>query len=105
MGKKVNISMFPKDGWSNFEESESVSNLIWDTLETRDIGGVWEYYNFTSDISIWSYGIYSLTIQFVKENYDKVQSIQFTNPNLGNAELNQLITILKERYGFINNLN
>ncbi len=93
--------MRPKEGWSDFKESEIISDLIWNILQTRDTGGMWEYYNFTSDTSIWSQSIYSLILQCEKEDCNKIQSIQFINPKFGNVELNQLMTILEERYGFI----
>ncbi len=43
----------PVSGWSQFEYSDDVVELIAQSMELVDNGGIWQYYNFTEDSSVW----------------------------------------------------
>lgn len=95
----MKITLHPKYQWSDFKHTKQIEKLIWSTLKVTDIGGSWDYYNFTSDSSVWCNGEYSLTLQYMDEK--KLQCIVVTNPEPRNVELNLLVEIFLKKYGLI----
>lgn len=98
-GGHLKISVFPKCHWSDFKDAKEIERLIWNTLKVTDVGGSWDYHNFTSDSSLWCNGDYSLTLRYMDEG--KLQSIELVNPEPRNAELNFLVEIFLKQYGLV----
>ena len=93
--------MFPKGGWISFDAKDSLVKLIWNLLKIKDQGGLWDYYNFTSDSSIWANGDYNLILQFINEDCEQISSLELNIPDHQNAELNLLIVQFNEEFGLI----
>ena len=74
-------------------------------LQIRDRAGLWEYHNFTSDSSFWANGDYNLILQFMNEDYDKIELLELTLLDHKNIELNLFIKQFKMQYGLVSKYN
>ena len=52
--KPESFALAPEQGWPGFVRSSEVEELIEASLLRVGSGGIWRYYNFTSDTSVWS---------------------------------------------------
>ena len=43
----------PPQGWHQFNHGDDVIELIADSLKLEDCDGIWQYYNFTENSSVW----------------------------------------------------
>ena len=93
----MNILVSPKKGWSNFYSSKELIELIWDSLPRS----TWEYYNFTSDSSIWANGENTVTANFTNEDCTVLDKLEFNivSDNDLTNELHLLISKLQSSFG------
>ncbi len=52
--KFESFALVPEQGWPGFARSSEVEELLLGSLLRVGSGGIWRYYNFTSDTSVWS---------------------------------------------------
>ncbi|TQF70108.1 hypothetical protein [Pseudoalteromonas luteoviolacea] len=95
----MKIELLPKQGWSTFLDSAKVEGAVFEHISIKEHGGRWNYYNFTSNTSIWELDKNLITITFdgSEEEYICALYVEF----YGNEELERLIQYCTERFEFV----
>ncbi|MCL1063057.1 hypothetical protein MK852_13065 [Shewanella benthica] len=93
----MKIIVSPKGGWSNFYSSDELIKLVWDSLPKSS----WEYYNFTSDSSIWTNGENTVIAKFTNDECIVLEKLEFNivGDNKYTDELKLLISKLQSNFG------
>jgi hypothetical protein len=96
-GGQLEILVSPKGDWSDFCSSKELIKLVWDSLPRS----TWEYYNFTSDSSIWANGQNTVTANFTDNECTVLEKLEFniTGDDEHTSELQLLISKLQSNFG------
>jgi len=96
-GVQLKILVSPKGDWSDFCSSEELIKLVWDSLPRS----TWEYYNFTSDSSIWAHGENTVTANYTDDECTVIEKLEFNivGDDEHTWELQLLISKLQSNYG------
>jgi hypothetical protein len=100
---QLKILLSPKEGWPDFSSSKELIELLWDSLPRSS----WEYYNFTSDSSIWASGENTVIANFSGEECLTFEKLEFNiDGSCGSArELHLLISKLQCYFGVVSTLS
>ncbi len=95
------MQLSPQSGWKNFHRVDEMTEFIAGYLRLTEQGGIWEYYNFTKDSSLWCSneieGTNQLQLVFESDKDDsaiKSLFVEFTNN--GGLHFKQLFKLKKQ---------
>ena len=98
-GSNLKIELSPKQGWSTFLDSTKVEGVVFEHISIKEHGGRWNYYNFTSNTSIWELDKNLITITFDGSEEENICALHIEFD--GNKELEKLIQYYTERFKFV----
>lgn len=89
------MQLSPQIGWENFLKADDVTEFIAGHLSLAKQGGIWEYYNFAENSSLWcsneTKGTNQLQLVFESDEDDSpIKSLFFEFTNNGGQHFKQL---------------
>ncbi len=95
------MQLSPKTGWKDFHKADDVLEFISSFLRLVENGGIWEYYNFTENSSLWCsneiQGTNQLQVVFDSDSqYSGIKSLFFEFTNNGGIHFKQLFKLKKQ---------